>query len=238
MQNDGIPLYKKIEQDLRFKIESSEWAVGEKIPSELELADSYKVSRITIRKALENLTSLGYLVRKRPNGTFVNDISGINNKESYTVITSFTQEMQELGKKPSTVWAEVNTIPANEDMARRLEVNVGTKILSLKRVRRADNEIVTYSETFIPYNRNYSLDSKDYMGSLYEYLGKFNIKVNEQTEYVEAIEPNAELLDKLGLKKREPILKRVRQISQYRNNYIEYSVNYYVGSRYRYYVKY
>lgn len=236
--NSNVPLYLQIENDLRFKIDSGEWSAGDRIPSEKELEGTYNVSRITIRRALTELAQNNYLIRQRAKGTFVKNPSDSNQKPSYTVVVSFTQEMQELGKKPLTTWAQVKKIPATENLARRLHVKVGAPLLALYRVRGADGEVITYSKTFIKYHEKYSLKSEDYYGSLYEYLKSFNIRVNEQTEYVEAVEATPELMKLLNMEHKEPLLKRVREISEFECDYYEYSINYYIGSKYRFYVKY
>jgi len=238
MTVNSIPLYLRIENDLRFKIDSGEWTTGDRIPPEKDLEQTYKVSRITIRRALNELVLDGYLERQRAKGTFVKQPSDYNPKDSYTVVTSFTQEMHELGKKPSTIWAQVEKIPATPLFARRLHVKTNSPLLKLSRVRGADSEAITYSETFIGYRPEYSLDAKDYYDSLYDYLAQFKVRVNEQTEYVEAVEPTQELSQLLEMTHNEPLLKRVREASDFESNYYEYSVNYYIGSKYRFYVKY
>ena len=68
------PLYQKIYRDLHDGIVSGKYRVGERLPSEKELADSYDVSRITSKKALETLADRGYVMRKPGKGTFVIEI--------------------------------------------------------------------------------------------------------------------------------------------------------------------
>lgn len=236
--NDSIPLYLKIENDLRFKIDSGEWIKGDRIPSERELEQTYKVSRITVRRALNELVIDGYLERHRAKGTFVKQPSDYNPKDSYTVVTSFEQEMHELGKKPSTTFAKVEKIKASPILTRRLHLTSNDFVLKLSRVRGANDEVITYSETYIKYQPEYSLNSEDYYGSLYKYLEQFGIQVRDQTEYVEAVSPTDELQDLLKVKADTPLLKRVREASDFESNYHEYSVNFYIGSKYRFYVKY
>ncbi len=70
-EKGASPLYSQIADDLRFKIVSGEWGEGEKIPPELDLCKIYEVSRITIRKAIDELVREGRLYRERAKGTFV-----------------------------------------------------------------------------------------------------------------------------------------------------------------------
>lgn len=236
MINNGQPLYSQIEDEVRFKIESGEWGIGKKIPTEQELGATYGVSRITVRKALSLLVQQGYLERQRAKGTFVKSTNESSNKTSFTIVKSYTKEMIELGRKPETIWAKVEKEPADALIKRHLHVNIGTPVLHLLRLRGADNEVITLADTVTPFRPGYSLNSQAYMGSLYEYLRQFNIHVSSQSEYVEAVPPTNDLMNLLRMQNPEPLLKRVRKISDKKTGYVEYSVNYYIGSRYRYYV--
>ena len=68
---NGIPYYLQIADDMRSNIQIEKWKEGEKIPTELQLCDIYHVSRITVRKAIDELVKDNLLDRKRAKGTFV-----------------------------------------------------------------------------------------------------------------------------------------------------------------------
>jgi len=67
----GVPLYHQLKERFRHKIVSGEWGRDARIPSEPELCAAYGVSRITIRGALAELVTEGWLYRQRGKGTFV-----------------------------------------------------------------------------------------------------------------------------------------------------------------------
>lgn len=73
MQSDNLfkPQYLRIQDYIVDKIQSGEYVVGSKIPSEIELADMFAISRITANKALKELSVMGIVTRKRGLGTFV-----------------------------------------------------------------------------------------------------------------------------------------------------------------------
>jgi GntR family transcriptional regulator len=220
------PLYSQIADDLRFKIVSGEWGDGEKIPPELDLCDIYSVSRITIRKAIDELVREGHLYRERAKGTFVLSMDHSTQKEHYTMVRSFTREMEELGKKVRTLHAQVSMIEASE----RISQQLGTRGVD-------DGKAFAYFVTHIPYTENFSLDSKDYYGSLYDYLKTFDIVMSESKEYVEALLATPELQAVLDVPENTPILKRVRMVSRADGQYKEISDCYYIGDQYRYYVE-
>ncbi|MCI1859123.1 MAG: GntR family transcriptional regulator [Sporolactobacillus sp.] len=223
---------------MKFKINSGVWKPGDKIPPELELTKLYNVSRITVRNAIQDLVQDNYLRRERARGTFVLGPGKSTNKTTFSLVKSFTQEMRELGKEPITFDVKVKKIEADALLAERLHLHMGDPALYLERLRGADNEVLTYAITYIPFRSGYSLDEKTYYGSLYDYLATFNIHINQQQEYVEAIKADHQLQTILQVRSDEPILKRVRQTSQAEQNYYEYSENYYIGSKYRFYVEY
>ena len=232
------PIYSQISEDLRFKISSGEWAEGEKIPAELELCEIYNVSRITIRKAIDELVRAGYLYRERAKGTFVLTNDHSDEKQHYTMVRSFTKEMEELGKQAKTLYAKVDLISATDKMAKQLSIEKGSKVLQLRRIRgTSEGEAFAYFVTHIPYIYDFSLDSDDYYDSFYNYLKTFGILINDSREYVEAIAATPELQAVLDIEKGTPILKRVRMTAERDGHFKEISDCYYIGDKYRYYVE-
>ena len=71
-KNNSVPFYIQVREALRFQIESGARKALESLPSEDVLCREYKVSRITIKKALDDLKKEGYIVRVKSKGSFVN----------------------------------------------------------------------------------------------------------------------------------------------------------------------
>ena len=67
----AVPLYQQVMDDLKGEIARGVYASGSRIPSEMELAKSYGVGRVTVRRAIEELSRAGYLSRQQGRGTFV-----------------------------------------------------------------------------------------------------------------------------------------------------------------------
>src|SRR5262245_43105692 len=94
-----VPLHHQVYLDLRGALDGGEWAVGDRLPPERELAARYGCSLITVRRALDELTRESRLSRTRGRGTFVlaqrldRDIAGA---------LTFTEEMRERGLAPET----------------------------------------------------------------------------------------------------------------------------------------
>lgn len=69
-----VPLYHQLAEELLTQIHAGKFPPGDKIPSEHELAASYRVGRPTVRQATDSLIQRGLLVRRRGSGTFVRNV--------------------------------------------------------------------------------------------------------------------------------------------------------------------
>lgn len=78
----SLPLYKQIQEDIRYMIRSGQLRPGDRVPSETELAERYHVSKITTKNAINGLAEEGILTRHRGKGTFVNPIEDGNRSMS------------------------------------------------------------------------------------------------------------------------------------------------------------
>ena len=86
IMREKLAKYEQIRQDIIHKIESMEYRPNQVIPSENELCASYGVSRITVRKAIDELVHEGLLYRIKGKGSFVRD----HGSEGLSRIYSFT----------------------------------------------------------------------------------------------------------------------------------------------------
>ena len=77
-----VPLYQQVKDDIRAAIESGKYKTNEKIPPEPELSAEYSVSRITVRRAVEELCAEGYLVKMQGRGTFQRSVHKNGHKVS------------------------------------------------------------------------------------------------------------------------------------------------------------
>jgi DNA-binding GntR family transcriptional regulator len=235
--NDPLPKYRRIQEDLRYRVVSGQWKQGDQIPSEAELCVQYDVSRITIRRAIQELAVEGYLYSLSGKGTFVAEWEA--GDDAGPALKGFTNEMQELGYRAVTVDVELDVVEANRKLAAILDIAPGDRVIELRRVRAVhDGEIIGYSINSFPFSRSFSVDPQDYYGSLYELLAGFGVSFTMARDYLEATLPTPAVAAKLGIDPAEPVLKSVKVSRTADRSFAEYNVCYYVGSRYRYYVTY
>jgi DNA-binding GntR family transcriptional regulator len=230
----NIPLYVQIVEHLRDNIKIGKWKEGERIPTEKDLCDIYNVSRITIRKAIDELVKEKLLYRERPKGTFVTPFE--DTSENFTLVKSFTEEMKEMGKQAQTLHVDLEVANANKKLAMYLNIEEGDKILILRRIRGDADKVFAYFVTHIKFEDKFSLNAEDYYGSFYSYLNKLDISVDQEREVVEAIMPNNDVRKALNIHDNTPILKRTRFTSSKKGNFFEYTESFYVGSLYKYYL--
>jgi len=129
------PLWHQAEQAVRKLITEGEWKDGDQLPNETRLTEMLGVSRITVRHALRRLEESGLLRREHGRGTFVRRstiVAGIRG------LTSFTDEMANLGQSIGTRATEARKIQADEEVAEELQIEIGDPVIRLRRLRLGD----------------------------------------------------------------------------------------------------
>lgn len=109
MKNKKESLYTKVYNDILSKIKTGYYRVGEKLPTELELTQIYGVSRITIARALKDLSNINLIYRIKKSGTFVNGKIDNRTQLIIPVILPFPQDYNELFKGIQSVSLLYNT---------------------------------------------------------------------------------------------------------------------------------
>jgi DNA-binding GntR family transcriptional regulator len=141
-----IPLYIQLSGSFRERITSGEWSRGVQIPTEAELCESYDVSRTTVRQALALLERDGLLMRGRGKGTFVRGPSLTVAPRS---VSSFSAELRDLGMTPGSRILATSVVAASADVAAEFDIAVGTELISLRRLRTADDRPIGIQHTML-----------------------------------------------------------------------------------------
>jgi GntR family transcriptional regulator len=171
-----LSLYYQLKEKLLYRIQKGEWKNGQKIPPETELCAIYKISRITVRKAIEELVRDGYLVRFQGKGTFVASISF---EQKLSKFYSFRETLQEKGKKEYAKILSFTVEKADDAIARPLSVTPDERIYKIVRLRSVDDMIYAVETSYIPFGLCPSLRRKD-VGEKGLYNSMRSLNVNPQ----------------------------------------------------------
>lgn len=162
-----IPFYYQIAQSLREMIEDADAdpQQGEiALPSELELCDIFKVTRGTVRHALQVLEREGLIYRERGRGTFV---KRRRVQLDLTRLCSTTQDMKNRGWVPGTKLFSVKCMPPRPHVQRELGIAEDDKVWEVYRLRLANGEAISLQWAYIPCDMTPGINEYDLSGSLY-----------------------------------------------------------------------
>lgn len=220
--NSPVPLHLQVEALLRSLIELPEFKNGAFLPKEVELSKILGVSRNTVRQAANKLDNEGLIIRKKGVGTKVSSKSITTNLNEWH---SFTQEMNSKGIPFKNLKLSVEWVNATEKIANFHNIEVGSKILKLSRLKGSEKPLVYFESYFQP--RIGLTGKEDFNRPLYEILeldyhsipavSKENITAGVAGEF-------ANILD---VRKNDPILIRERFVSDPGGRPLEYNIGYY-----------
>src|SRR5258708_15920950 len=142
-----IPLYESVESALAAGIADGTMPPETQLPPEEGLVDRFKVSRMTVRKAIQNLVERGLVEVRRGKGTFV-----VQPKitQELTELTGFVEDMQALGRTPTARLLDKRIVAADEAVAHHLALPPGAMVVRIQRVRLADGVAMSFDETYLP----------------------------------------------------------------------------------------
>ena len=132
----AVPLYQQVMDDLKGEIARGVYAAGSRIPSEMELAKSYGVGRVTVRRAIEELSRAGYLNRQQGRGTFVCAPKLKRKIRQKGDVQSFTEGCAANDMVPGARLVSRTVVAATH--AAFFGVEPGCELIVVERVRTAD----------------------------------------------------------------------------------------------------
>ncbi|GMA42180.1 GntR family transcriptional regulator [Mobilicoccus caccae] len=140
------PLYAQVEEALvaRFGVDLHP---GDRLPTEDDLIEEFGVSRITVRRAIQNLVTRHLVVTKRGRGSFVATPSF---SQPLTALTGFVEDMNALGLRSHARVLLIEEVTAPAEVRAALEVPLGAKVTHIERVRLAAGHPVSFDETYLP----------------------------------------------------------------------------------------
>lgn len=231
----SLPLYQQIKEDIKLSIENGRFKPNDKIPAENDLSQEYSASRITIRRAVEELSREGYLVKKQGVGTFVSKPRIHRKMASGSGLESFTETCEKQGITSGAKLVRRQIVPARKDEAEFLKLNPDELLIYVERIRYANDIPIFIENQFLPYTEfkellNCDLNNTSLYGIIEEISGRK--PTHSQKLTLEATTSTNEQSKKLGIKTNEPLLYMNSYVLDQNDKPICIGRQYYIGSRY------
>lgn len=161
---------------------------GSMLPPERQLSHQWQVSRMTLRRAMDDLVGSGHLERRHGVGTFARRPP----VERPLSMSSFTDAMCRRGLTPSTQVLDLRTTEASPSLAALLGTPIGDPLQVFTRLRCADGSPVVWERTTVPAALVPGLTADDLRGSWYDLLAqRYGVVVTSGTTRLEPIRPTA-----------------------------------------------
>jgi DNA-binding GntR family transcriptional regulator len=222
-------IYVQLLELCQKQLATGQWSVGDRFPSERELAQTHGISRTTANKVISKLASEGWLELRKGIGTFVAARPGLFT--SLERMESFTEFAQAQGFVPSTgVMEFVRLERAPEPVGSILGMQREEPAFFLRRHRRANDETVIVEHRYLSARLYPDLRGEDLEGSFYALSEeRFGLKAVSQRLELSATNPPAEVRDQWQV----PALKLSGVGEDLTRKVLWYQELYYHGGRFR-----
>lgn len=215
------PLYQQIKTAILQGIEAGEWAPGQMIPSEIDLAKRFAVSQGTVRKAVEALAAESLLARRQGKGTYVS-----SHREA-TAQFRFLRLRPDSGPatQPASRILDCRRLRATADVARALAVRAGESVLFIRRLLAFGDEPVVLDDIWLAGEEFRQLTAErlaNHSGQLYAVIEtELGTKMIHASEKLRAVCAGPEQAERLGVAPGEPLLLVERVTSTFNGRPVE-----------------
>ncbi|WP_020658615.1 GntR family transcriptional regulator [Amycolatopsis benzoatilytica] len=222
------PLYFQVARQLYAAIEDGRLPAGARLANELDLAAGLRLSRPTVRQAIQSLVNEGLLVRRRGVGTQV-----VRTKVSRPLrLSSLFDDLAGLGGAPSSEVLVNRVEPASAEVATLLEAPSLTSVRRLKRIRSVDGEPLAVMNNYLPDGVIAPLDEELAARGLYELLRQAGIRLHSAQQSIGARVATEEDAALLAEQPGAALLTMQRTTYDETGRVVEYGWHVYRASRY------
>jgi GntR family transcriptional regulator len=190
---DSSPLYMQLARKLGQAVREGRYQANQALPSERLLSDLLEVSRVTARKAIDQLVDQGLIVRRRGSGNYITPRIEL----PVSRLTSFSEELQNRGYQPSSRWLTRSVTSATAAEQLSLGLSPNTQVARLERLRLADAVVMTYEISVLPHSVVPRPEQIE--GSLYEHLAAIGQEPVRALQHIRAINAPTHLAEKMGV---------------------------------------
>ncbi len=238
----GFPLYRQLAALLRDEITRGKYPPGGQLPTEQALMDRFDVTRPTIRSAFGELRAEGLVVTERGKGTYVRKsptmyrIGGPWRRTGeYPGKTATFEEMERAGHKPGVRYLSVGREKADDAVAGRLNIPVGSWVAARRRVLLMDDQPVQIAASWVPWDiaKGTPLEGECEPEGTYPHLEAAGHQIVMLEEELSARMPTPDERSLLLLPPGTPVLRMVRTALDADGRVVEVADTVNAGDRYR-----
>jgi len=236
MNETPLPLYYKVYNKIKTQINNDEYKKGEKLPTEKELCDICNVSRLTVRRALDELQREGLIDRKKGKGTF---FTGKKREEKLSGLSSFTDEAIKEGDNTSSIVLENKLVTVEPEFIDVFDLPKEAKVVMLKRIRYLNDEAYAIETAYLNPSADLRvlniIEHDMAKESLYKILKEeFELKLSHAEETLEITALEKEEAEYLRQEKNSPAALRSRYTYLEDGSCIEHVKSVYRGDKYKF----
>lgn len=229
------PLYHRIYLVLRDGIVNGAYPHGSVLPSEQELTELYGVSRITTKRALNELAAEGLVARERGRGTHVTFDPAA--RPVTASVEGLYRNLVQMGQETDVALLSFDFVSASADVARALGCEAGTTVQMARRIRSVDGAPFSHLTTWVPeiIARTYTAD--DLAGTpMLVLLERAGVEVSGATQTLSASLADGEVAAHLGVNIGSPLLQVTRTVRDQDGRAVEHLTALYRPDRYQYHM--
>lgn len=221
-------LYIKIRDELIRLIEDHVYRVGDTLPSDEELAETFGVSRPTVSRAIQMLVDEGRLEKRPYRGTTV---CPPKIEQGFTaVLRSFDTEMRSSGRIPCTRVLIAHVARASGEVALKMEIERGSDIFKLVRLRYADDRPNVLVTSYIPFDLYPTIVSVDFTcDSLYDFFESCGKPVTQAHRRLDLLRADRAFASVLDVAEFDPLYRFSSVVRTQTDRVAEYAVAVYRG---------
>lgn len=227
-RSSPVPLYFQVARQIEQAIEHGQLQPGARLGNEIQLADDYGLSRLTMRRAIQELVNKGLLVRKRGVGTQV--VRGQVRRP--VELTSLYDDLDRANQQPTTKVLVHETVPAPDEVAIALGVPPGTDVVRLERLRLTANEPLAIMGNWLPVHIARFGGEELADRGLYALLRASGVNIRVASQQIGARAAKAAEAELLGIRRGSPVLTMQRTAYDDSGAAVEYGTHVYRSDTY------
>lgn len=237
------PLYHQVVDEIRRRVESGQWAGGDRVPSERQLAELLGVSRITVRHAVRLAVSEGLLRQRRGVGTFVGEPGRLS--QDLSEVRSFERTLAQEGHVASTEILRSDIAMSDLALSGTLQIDPAAPVYNLRLLGCRDSSPVVFYDSY--FGQEFGREMARAAAALHQagrpfstldlYRGDSVSRVlTELSQTIEAVAATPEIASHLGVEVGSPVLA-VESVMADGAGPLEFRRAYYRADRYKFGLK-